>query len=247
MEATGNDIPPRQTKVCRDCAKEFDYQPIFFSGREVFVPVLCRECADALTKLATGEKAADAMSEREKSWARICPDNYADTHPSRLPAQKARTAARAWIASGCQKWLGLVGESGLGKTRIAFLALRWMHDRGRDCYAIRSTTFSAAVEGQFSEDEGVRGRSKFMLKRSQSASVLLLDDLGKERYTDRVEAAFYDLIEGRMSERKMTIWTANAAGAELVGMLSADRGEAIVRRLREASEIIVATDEREPK
>jgi DNA replication protein DnaC len=68
--------------------------------------------------------------------------------------------------------------------------------------------------------------------------ILLIDDIGKGKMTDRAEMELFDLLETRTSHKLPTIWTANAKGDDLLRMMSEDRGEPIIRRLSEFSEIV---------
>jgi DNA replication protein DnaC len=77
-----------------------------------------------------------------------------------------------------------------------------------------------------------------MIRRAHRAEILFIDDIGKEKYTERVESEFYDLIETRTAHLRPILWTANTSGAGLEAMMSPDRGAPILRRLREFTEII---------
>jgi DNA replication protein DnaC len=68
--------------------------------------------------------------------------------------------------------------------------------------------------------------------------VLLLDDLGKAKMTERSELELFDLLEHRSSHALPIFWTANAEKGALKQMLSPDRGEPILRRLSEFTKII---------
>jgi hypothetical protein len=48
----------------------------------------------------------------------------------------------------------------------------------------------------------------------------------------------YNLLEYRTSHKLTTLWTANGSGSDLLAKLSKDRGEPILRRLSEFSEIV---------
>jgi hypothetical protein len=56
--------------------------------------------------------------------------------------------------------------------------------------------------------------------------------------TERSELELFDLLEHRSSHELPIIWTANAAKGDLRKMLSSDRGEPILRRLSEFTNII---------
>ncbi len=76
------------------------------------------------------------------------------------------------------------------------------------------------------------------LERIMKVRALLLDDLGKQKFTERAEMELYNLLEYRTSHKLTTLWTANGSGSDLLAKLSKDRGEPILRRLSEFSEVV---------
>jgi len=62
---------------------------------------------------------------------------------------------------------------------------------------------------------------------------LLIDEIGKERFTDSVEQNLYRLIEIRALECKPILWTSNLSGRSLRESMSRSRGPALTRRLAE--------------
>ena len=86
----------------------------------------------------------------------------------------------------------------------------------------------------FEKDDDARDR----ISAAKRTEILFLDDIGKEKYTERVESEFYDLIETRTSNLRPTLWTTNASASQLSAMMSADRGEPVLRRLKEFTEIV---------
>jgi DNA replication protein DnaC len=94
-----------------------------------------------------------------------------------------------------------------------------------------------ACSDQFSDDIKHRREAEGVLNLTRWVHVLLLDDLGKNKMTDRAEASLYELLEYRTSHRKPTIWTSNSNAKQLRTMFSVDRAEAIMRRLIEFSDI----------
>ena len=67
-----------------------------------------------------------------------------------------------------------------------------------------------------------------------STPVLVLDDLGKERLTARLEADLFAVIDDRTSNLRTTIITTNYTGDRLVERFqNKETGVALVRRLRD--------------
>jgi len=111
-----------------------------------------------------------------------------------------------------------------------------MEHKGVD--AISATTFANMCSGMFSGSDERREWSEGRMENLRDSQFLILDDLGKQKFTERVEMEFFGLLEHRTSNILTTLWTANSGSKELAGMMSPDRAEAIIRRLSEFSTIV---------
>lgn len=189
----------------------------------------------------THEHHMAVRNRRIKRWEAICPRLYADTDPNHpdIPQDLLKKVMK-WEfdpATG-GKGIGIVGPSGKCKTRLLYLLLKELCiDEGWDVYAVRAASFARAASNAFANDEKIRTDAQKILHACRNAQVLLFDDLGKERYTDRVEMELYDMLEDRTSELLPVMWTANTTADGLHSRLSEDRGEPIIRRLAEFSHI----------
>ena len=72
-----------------------------------------------------------------------------------------------------------------------------------------------------------------------------MDDIFKVKLTDSFENAIFTIIDQRINNLRPIIATTNDVGSTLAGRMSQDRGEPIVRRLREACKAIVFQKETE--
>ena len=225
-----------ETMICRECNKSFDCELVTLNGRTVFQPLYCDPCNEKLIQRQDQDaqrRAAEASSARFRA---MVPPMYLDTDEKRIV-----TLLRAEI----QNWefgpvgLGFVGRSGAGKTRAAVCLLQRMHDDGHNVFFISATDLALNSANQFADNPAIREISRSILKVCRSADILLLDDLGKGRMTDRAESELYDLLEYRTSHRLPTIWTSNSGGEALLNMFSDDRGEAIIRRIGKEFSTIV--------
>jgi DNA replication protein DnaC len=224
-----------KTTKCTQCPTTFDYEPAVINGREYFTPNICPKCEK---NAEAEEKASKEEADRQRKitqWETICPDLYRGTDIFRLPPYY-RTAIEKWKYGSMG--LAFVGTHGKGKTRAAFQILHKEHFAGRRCMAINATDLSAKALEKFDDNPKVKTKARDDLYNCRRADILLLDDLGKGKLTDRAEEELYDLLEKRTTRRVPTIWTANAGGDDLLGKLSADRGPAILRRLTDFSDII---------
>lgn len=222
--------------LCKRCGKATEAPTFSVKGRLLRIPAMCEDCAAESEAEQERREREERQAARAAAFEAMCPPLYRDTDPARL-APRFREAAERWSLRG-GKGLGLVGPAGLGKSRAAWMALRRAAMDGARCHATTATAFARACADQFSDDPRRRNAADAEIHAAKAAAVWLCDDIGKQRMTDRAEAEFYDVLEHRTSHLRPTIWTANAAGADLRAMLSADRAEPILRRLVEFSEIV---------
>ena len=210
------------------CNRPFSYEPTFFNEREIFPPTLCQPCEAVMDDEEEKKRKEAREKQRHSRWESICPEEYRGTDIHRLP-KHYQLGIHSWRFGA--KGIAFVGAPGIGKTRAAFEVLLYQHFRDIRCYAIRATRFGSCALEKFDNDSRIKSRARDELHQCHTADILLLDDLGKGKFTDRAEEELYDTLELRTSKRRPTIWTANSMGPELLSKFSADRGEAILRRL----------------
>lgn len=193
--------------------------------------VLCPEC-DRQKKL---QKQQDQQRQRhdrtEAQWKIICPPLYRATDPSRLP-QDALAKAMAW-RYGPQGLL-LVGPTGGGKTRAAYVLLRRLLEEGLKIVAFDCAGFGHEVGRRFRD-----GTGEDWVDGLAGVDIVFLDDLGKIPFTERAEAELFSLIERRTANEVPIIATTNMIGTDLEAKASQDRGAPMVRRLREFCKVIL--------
>lgn len=222
--------------TCRECHCAFHAEVAYFEGRAIFAPSLCESCLQQMQERNTREAEIKAKEDRERDFWRKVPPVYRDTDPTRLSPILARMVT-GWKYG--PKGVGIVGKSGEGKTRSATMLLHRIHSEGmRVCY-LPAMDLAASSANMFSDDREEKAKANARIKEAFKADLLLIDDLGKNRMTDRAESTLYDLFETRTGNMLPTIWTSNASAPELHKMFSEDRADAIIRRMgKEFSTII---------
>lgn len=220
---------------CKGCKQPFEYEPTLLQGREVFSPKYCPDCVEKEEMAQVEAQGHGQNLKRAIAWESICPAEYRECDPARIPTEYAQLI-RNWRPNG--RGIGLVGESGLGKTRTLFAILRHLHFEGLRVDAVSAAKFSILTTDQFSDDPDVRGSARARIAACHAARVLILDDLEKARFSDRYEMELYTLLEHRTSHRLPVLWSANTIGDDLGDMFSAGRKDPILRRLVEFSEIL---------
>lgn len=129
----------------------------------------------------------------------------------------------------------LHGETGMCKSRAAWLMLsRFWKERWpvkAEFYSMRR--LEAEIEDSFGEYGSVKGHGRF-LNGICNLDLLVLDDLGKEQMTNRMEADIFSIIDSRTINRKPTIITTNHVGDGIADRFrNKETGQPFVRRLRE--------------
>lgn len=212
------------------CGARYTTQAITLMGQEIYGK-LCPTCILARNAEAEAEQRNTAALERQRAWEAVCPPSYRDTNPQdpRLNATALRLSA-AWQPSGA-RGLGFTGETGSGKTRCLFLALRRAFEAGKSIAFVSHNHFSRLAQDSFMGEKVDDARNR--LKLFHRCGVLLIDDLGKAPKTERADAEMEELIECRTNSGLPILWSANASGEWLIKRFGEDRGPALVRRLAE--------------
>ena len=200
------------------------------------VKILCDDCDRKLTEKIVQEQAAEEQERRQEAFNALCPPLYRQSDPERIPAA---------FLSECEAWqynpvgIGLVGPAGCGKTRAAWVLLKRLHMSGIRAFGITATAFAKACADQWHDNAQAKALAEDTLTRCRRTKLLLLDDLGKQKMTERSELELFDLLEHRSSHELPVVWTANAAKGDLRKMLSSDRGEPILRRISEFTKVVM--------
>ena len=139
--------------------------------------------------------------------------------------------AEAWEPQDDKCGLILHGETGGGKSRAAWLTFNklWLRHYPDRCLFLQMRKFEGLIEKGF--DDRDHGK---VLDILISCPVLVLDDLGKERLTQRLESDLFAVLDERTSNLRTTIITTNYTGDKLVDRFqNKETGVALVRRLRD--------------
>lgn len=196
--------------------------------RRFWAMARCGKCHGETSLRDEKEKAR----ERVREWENFCPVDFRQTTLERLPRRKKYERAMEWKFGA--RGLLLHGPSGLGKSRTAWKICEREFLIGRTVEVI-----DANFAQEYAAKLGARfGATAEWIGQKCEASVLLMDDVFKAKLTDAIETALFAVMEERLQNRRPLIVTLNDTGATLKGRLSQDRGEPIVRRLREHCEAV---------
>lgn len=169
----------------------------------------------------------------------------------------------AWKPTREKPWLGIVGATGECKTRCAFLLLRRFAEEDArawpghgnqpnkfDAEEITGMDFNRLVVERFSKEQAEGGNflgrsvniadlATAQLRSARTADILVFDELGKLKPTAGTVDEIFSLIDYRMKENLITIWTSNSMPESFCARWPEEYAAPGCGRIIEASTIIV--------
>lgn len=171
---------------------------------------------------------------KEALWKHICPPLFVDNDPEQIGRHLMHEVYH-WLLTDRKKGLGLIGKNRTGKTRAMWFIRKELFKSGTVSKFYTMAEFANIISDRF--HEGSSGQWEF--ERLKRVTVLFLDDLGKEKLTERVQVDFLDVVDTRMRNLRPIIWSSNKTGKQMRDddLDGSDRMKAILLRLAECCEI----------
>lgn len=202
--------------------------------------ILCDGCLDQLErKCWKDEEEAQATARRQRreiNWLGMCPEIFRSSDLAKLPVDARANWDRITGWNHGAKGLILTGPTGSGKTRAAMALLRELYvEQNLSVQIFRCSDFAnECIEIVMDAKASVRRWLNAICEKD----VIFFDDFGKQKFTERVEAELFSVIDRRTSEGMPIIISTNDTGETIAERMSQDRAEPMVRRLREFCEVI---------
>lgn len=108
----------------------------------------------------------------------------------------------------------LIGDTGTGKTHLAIAALRALITKGFDGVFFDYQELFEKIRSGYDEASGTSEREAY--RTALDSEVLMIDDLGAQRYKEWVEDTITSIITYRCNHRKPLIATTNLPDEERV-------------------------------
>ena len=216
---------------CLYCKRET--RGLAFGHIKFNAPEVCgsKEC---IAKAEADAQVAEIRRVASTTPALVIPPLYRDTDLARLSPRLAEVA-RNWSPITGKGNLLIHGTTRTGKSRTAWHICQRLHP-------FPKVTHLSMREIEFQLAEGyARGTWHRIVDLWCKEELLFIDDLGKEKTTERTGSILFQIIDERTANNLPTIITTNHNGSALgARFVEPETGAAFVARLREFFDAVSA-------
>ena len=219
------------TKKCLETGKEFELKQTKFG--ELWFPDIkyCDEVLDRMEREFKEEKRTAIKLQRKE----LAEDWIQKNIPAIYKCKPDRSFPINWKAFdkalACNQSMLLIGKSRKGKTRTAMELMK------REAYKGDYPEFKTAerLAGTLGEGMGKsRATHQRLIDHFTKVKILIIDDLGKENITARVQSDMFEIFNSRFEHERLTIITTNWNGDELEARYpDAELAKPLIARFRE--------------
>lgn len=229
------------TTPCGSCGRPIPYEPMICAridfGKLLFQR--CDDCQDALDRKTAEDERQRLQAEREAAVLSLLPPDLLDTKESHPDFNRALwRAVSRWRPTEEAFWLGIVGRAGRCKTRCLALASKASILRGHRLAWTTANRLFEASHDRTSKDRTVAALAREHLAECLHAPVLVIDDLGKNEWSNPFESQLFQILDHRKNHRLPLLYSSNAHPTEFSQLISAHNAEPIIGRLVDRTNII---------
>ncbi len=221
---------------CCDCAQTFTDTPVDLLGVTISA-TRCDSCIDKYHAATEANEQQAFQSKRNEVFRERCPKSMQWFDRERFPSdlQKHDDIVTAPMID---QGILIHGRTGSGKSRTLWqLAKRLITHDQRSVQILEDRAFGRLIERSFAGSNNAEHDK--LIRQFQNCSVLMIDDIGKAKMTERVESDLFDIIDHRYADGKPMCFTTQFTGDPLISRFGCkETGEAIVRRIKEVTKMI---------
>ena len=247
IQIQGNDVM-QETEICPMCGKPVEYRTATLFGKEERYKIACSCMRDSYLSMQEEKKKQEKQKkkqeeiERYNRWSKheigkrfqnSSFENFQQDDKNKLVFNYIKMFSDTF-GSFLERGTGYVimGNPGNGKTHLAVSVMKALTEKG---YSVAFVNASSLI-GKFKEYESFSKQETLddFVRFLTVPDLLILDDLGANRWSDLTKDYIYKVIDARYKEMKPILVTTNIAEKDLVSQLS----ERITDRLKGACSFI---------
>lgn len=199
----------QDSDVCPICHGD-EWVIKIIDGKEVATPCICRAKAIRKRRMAFAELPDGLRDIRLASFSISVYTNEESRQKARIACQIVKEYLNMF-EDAKRNGMGLYicsETKGSGKTRMAASIANELMEK-HNTQVKFSTSMRILTEIRRSYEPGTVMTESQLLSALSTAEVLIIDDFGTERVTDWVKDKFYEIINSRYVDKKVTIFTSN--------------------------------------
>lgn len=215
-------------KPCINCGQVIPLSKLEIAGHVITLPAAEYCCADGCVLAAEAMRAKEEATKPGPNLLDGCPELFRNTDPEKLP-EVLRNVAMHWDPGVTKRSLIIHGATRKGKTRCMWYVRNRLMGARRNVRILTMFELEADLAAAWGKD-----RWDKMMRGLVECDVLGLDDLGKEKMTERMASVLFALIDQRTQAIRPTIITTNHTGQSLLDRFpDKEIGTAFVARLKD--------------
>lgn len=170
-------------------------------------------------------------SQKLENVNKVIPKIFGEASLDKLRSESLKTMVKEFFLKKDHIGFYIHGEPGVGKTFAAYAIYKYINDEGGPVRLVKAMDIIDAVKagyGVFGEKTLYQQDMEFFLgDLSSFKGVLIVDDIGAEKFSEAVTTEYYKIVNERYEEMRPTIYTSNLS----LGELSDKIGDRIVSRI----------------
>ena len=236
------DLPIHVPKTCVMCGCTFG---VLDCAAEKLITTCSEFCNDKLLAKTHANlnrpPAEDIIAKKRAAWIALkCPVEFETTDWSRATPEGQKelssacaTLAKHWTVPADRTGLGIIGSTGLGKTRALWSILKRHHFAGWKVMFLRAYEITELAEDKASFRAHERSEALRIIRKAETIDLLAIDDIGKEAATKETAAVLHRLIAERCDHRRPILFTSELDGEALAPSLGKQYADGLIRRFRQ--------------